>query len=49
MNNALISGFSGNFGFLGIAVALVARLSPAWIIPSALFSPSSARRLARRP
>lgn len=37
MNSALISGFSGNFGFLGIAVALVARLSPVWILPSAFF------------
>jgi simple sugar transport system permease protein len=37
MNSALITGFSGNFGFLGIAVALVARLSAAWIIPSAFF------------
>jgi ABC-type uncharacterized transport system permease subunit len=37
MNGALIAGFSGNFGFLGIAVALLARLSPIWIIPSAFF------------
>ena len=37
MNSALITGFSGNFVFLGIAVALIARLSPAWIIPSAFF------------
>jgi simple sugar transport system permease protein len=29
--------FSGNFGFLGIAVALLARLSPIWILPSAFF------------
>ena len=35
MNNALVTGFSGNFGFLGIAVALVARLNPIWVIPSA--------------
>jgi general nucleoside transport system permease protein len=35
MNGALVSGFSGNFGYLGIAVALVARLNPAWIVPSA--------------
>jgi general nucleoside transport system permease protein len=35
MNGALVSGFSGNFGYLGIAVALVARLNPAWILPSA--------------
>jgi simple sugar transport system permease protein len=37
MNNALVSGFSGNFGFLGIAVALVAGLSPTWILPAAFF------------
>jgi simple sugar transport system permease protein len=37
MNGALVSGFSGNFGYLGIAVALVARLDPLWIVPSALF------------
>ena len=37
MNSALITGFSANFGFLGIAVALIARLSPAWILPSAFF------------
>ena len=36
LNRALVSGFSANFGFLGVAVALVARLKPAWIIPSAL-------------
>jgi len=35
INGALISNFSANFGYLGIAVALVARLNPAWIIPSA--------------
>jgi ABC-type uncharacterized transport system permease subunit len=35
INGALISNFSANFGYLGIAVALVARLDPAWIIPSA--------------
>jgi simple sugar transport system permease protein len=35
INGALPSGFnSSNFGYLGIAVALVARLSPAWIVPS---------------
>jgi simple sugar transport system permease protein len=39
MNGALISGFSANFGYIGIAVALVARLNPVWILPSAfLFS-----------
>jgi general nucleoside transport system permease protein len=36
MNHALISGFSANWGFLGIAVALVAGLKPLWMIPSAL-------------
>src|SRR5262245_31513325 len=35
INGALVSDFSGSFGYLGIAVALVARLNPAWIIPSA--------------
>jgi ABC-type uncharacterized transport system permease subunit len=35
INHALISGFSASFGYLGIAVALVARLKPLWIIPSA--------------
>jgi ABC-type uncharacterized transport system permease subunit len=35
INEALISGFSANFGFIGIAVALLARLNPAWIVPSA--------------
>lgn len=37
VNGALISQFSRNFGYLGIAVALVARLDPRWIIPSAVF------------
>ncbi len=37
INGALPSGFdTAHFGYLGIAVALVARLSPAWILPSAL-------------
>ena len=35
MNDSLVTGFSANFGFMGIAVALVARLSPIWIVPSA--------------
>lgn len=36
INGALPSGFdTARFGYLGIAVALVARLSPAWILPSA--------------
>lgn len=35
INGALPAGFNGsNFGYLGIAVALVARLNPAWIVPS---------------
>lgn len=29
--------FSANFGFVGIAVALLARLNPLWVIASALF------------
>jgi simple sugar transport system permease protein len=37
MNGSLVDHFSANFGFLGIAVALVARLSPIWILPSAFF------------
>jgi simple sugar transport system permease protein len=37
INGALPAGFSlSNFGYLGVAVALVARLNPAWIIPSAV-------------
>lgn len=37
INSALPAGFQlNNFGYLGIAVALVARLSPLWIIPSAI-------------
>lgn len=35
-NLALVSNFSANYGYLGIAVALVARLSPGWILPSAV-------------
>jgi ABC-type uncharacterized transport system permease subunit len=36
INAALPSGFdTAHFGYLGIAVALVARLRPAWIVPSA--------------
>lgn len=35
-NRALVTNFSASYGFLGIAVALVARLSPAWIVPSAI-------------
>jgi simple sugar transport system permease protein len=35
-NRSLLTNFSANYGYLGIAVALVARLSPAWIVPSAV-------------
>lgn len=35
-NRALVTNFSASYGYLGIAVALVARLSPAWIVPSAI-------------
>lgn len=36
INGALPAGFNlSNFGYLGVAVALVARLNPAWIVPSA--------------
>jgi len=39
MSHALISNFSDNFGYLGIAVALMARLSPKWIaLPALLFA-----------
>lgn len=39
VNTALVGGFSANLGFLGIAVALMAGLSPIWILGSAfLFS-----------
>ena len=34
-DHSLLQNFSANFGFIGIAVALVARLKPLWIIPSA--------------
>lgn len=37
VNGALVSSFSRNFGYIGIAVALVARLDTRWIIPSAFF------------
>jgi simple sugar transport system permease protein len=37
ISRALVADFSGSFGFIGIAVALLARLKPAWILPSALF------------
>jgi simple sugar transport system permease protein len=35
MNYALVSDFSPEYGFLGIAVALIARLEPLWLLPSA--------------
>jgi simple sugar transport system permease protein len=35
-NRALVTSFSANDGYVGIAVALVARLNPAWIVPSAV-------------
>jgi simple sugar transport system permease protein len=35
INDSLIQNFSQNYGFLGIAVALVARLNPLAIVPSA--------------
>jgi ABC-type uncharacterized transport system permease subunit len=35
VNNALVSHFSPNYGFLGIAVALIARLEPLWLVPAA--------------
>lgn len=33
----LVEGFSSGYGFTGIAVALLARNHPLWVIPSALF------------
>jgi simple sugar transport system permease protein len=36
-DHSLLQDFSANFGFVGIGVALVARLQPLWVIPSALF------------
>ncbi|HEV7844941.1 MAG TPA: ABC transporter permease [Thermoleophilaceae bacterium] len=35
VNDSLIQNFSQNYGFLGIAVAIVARLNPLAIVPSA--------------
>lgn len=37
IHRALVSGFSANYGFIGIAVALLARLNPLWVLPSAMF------------
>jgi simple sugar transport system permease protein len=36
-HQALVPNVSANYGFVGIAVALVARLSPLWVVPSAFF------------
>jgi simple sugar transport system permease protein len=36
-DHSLLQDFSANLGFLGIGVALVGRLHPLWIIPSATF------------
>lgn len=36
-HQALVTNLSANYGFTGIAVALVARLMPIWVLPSALF------------
>lgn len=35
INNSLISGFAANFGYIGIAVALMAGLSPVWSVATA--------------
>jgi simple sugar transport system permease protein len=35
-DGALLLNFSASFGYLGIGVALVARLHPLWVIPSAI-------------
>jgi simple sugar transport system permease protein len=36
-DHSLLQDFSANLGFLGIGVALVARLHPLWVIASAAF------------
>lgn len=36
VNGAFVQNFSQNYGFLGIAVALLGRLSGLWILPSAM-------------
>ena len=36
-DHSLLQNFSANFGFVGIGVALVARLNPLWIVASAGF------------
>lgn len=36
-DHSLLQNFSANFGFVGIGVALVARLNPLWIMASATF------------
>ena len=37
INDSLVQNFSQNYGFLGIAVALLARLNPLLVLPSAAF------------
>jgi simple sugar transport system permease protein len=37
VDHTLASGFSPGYGYMGIAVALTARLNPFWIVPAALF------------
>lgn len=37
VQRALIDNISENYGFIGIAVALIARLDPLWILPAAFF------------
>lgn len=37
VHHALVPNISSNYGYIGIAVALIARLNTLWIIPSALF------------
>lgn len=36
ISQALVSNFSGSFGYIGIAVALMARLHPVWMVGAAL-------------
>ena len=35
VQHALVPGISPNYGYTGVAVALIARLNPLWILPSA--------------
>ena len=37
VHHALIPNISSDYGYIGIATALIARLNPLWIIPSAVF------------